>query len=170
MDIVFDINGCELSTSSQSFVVYGTMNLLDSTGTGKMLAGTIMGGCVSDEYGGILNLYSGTRTSAEGSVQLSRGGILYSSDGVINMYGGTVINGFAKEGGNVYLRTDVSLCTPVEGGASTPRLCRSERSEVEKAIGRISPWLPFLLLNNNEAYLFAQNCKYWKQRIRNYRQ
>ena len=110
--VCLDLNGHTYYSNtnvgeSQVFLLYGTLNIMDSVGTGVMkgkMAGSSNGGTLEVGSYGVLNLYSGTLTcDTSGDGKVVSGGVVYVGDyGTFNMYGGTVSGGKVSDyGGNV---------------------------------------------------------------------
>ena len=103
----FEINGAD--TLDRMLNIYGTMNIMDSGETGKIIAnfanetgrtGSVFYVQSSKENGyGTLNLYSGTLTATGLTKQGGVGGV----SNVFHMYGGALIGGTAAKGGNLYV-------------------------------------------------------------------
>ena len=107
-EIVLDLNGYQLSASSQNFEVYSQLTIMDTVGGGEILSGGYTdryGAAIRSRDTGVINILSGTIRAKEDETPLGRGGCLYA-EGTINMYGGTVIGGYALQGGSVYLSGD----------------------------------------------------------------
>lgn len=109
-EVVLDLNGFTMrAAETRCFLVYGTLNIVDSAGGGKIEGstdtGVASGGAIMVGAGGTLNLYSGTLTENPNNVTNLNGGVVFvSANSTFNMYGGTIEGGTATNaGGNVYL-------------------------------------------------------------------
>ena len=116
--VCLDLNGHTYYSNtntgvSRVFQVYGTLNVMDSVGTGVMkgkMAGNSNGGTVLVADPGVLNLYSGTLTCEDtGTGSVHNGGVVYVGDNAtFNMYGGTItggkVSGTNSYGGNVSIQ------------------------------------------------------------------
>ena len=126
--ICLDLCGMELSgkeTVERIFNIYGTLNLMDSVGTGKVIAnysnengrtGSVFYVQDSKDNGyGVLNLYGGTLTATGNTKKGGIGGIA----NVFNMYGGTITGGKAVQGGNLFLENSATAKIMLMGGSIT---------------------------------------------------
>ena len=120
--VCLDLNGHTYYASTNSgasrvFSLYGTLNIQDSVGNGKLqgkAAGGGNGGTIIVNGSGVLNLYSGTLTcDTSGTGTVAQGGVVYVGDnGVFNMYGGTITGGkVSSYGGNVSAQHNGSSST-----------------------------------------------------------
>ena len=113
-DIVLDLNGHTMTTANRSFMVYGTLNIIDTVGGGGIVAGNgtgVNGGCIYINNEGVVNLYDGViATSGTGKVG-QYGGVVYAGNGcTFNMYGGKVTGGsVSNTGGNVMINSGGTL-------------------------------------------------------------
>ena len=103
--VTVDLNGYTLTPAENKrpfYVDSGTLNILDSVGTGTIVgngAGTASGGILKVGNKGVLNVYGGTITG--GRVGEDCGGGNVRVEGTFNLYGGTIIGGQAPwHGGN----------------------------------------------------------------------
>jgi len=115
-----EVNGAE--TLDRILNIYGTLNIMDSGETGKIIAnfsnetgrtGSVFYVQNSKNNGyGTLNLYSGTLTSTGRTKQGGIGGV----SNVFNMYGGTITGGSASKGGNLFLEYNADVKVGLYGG------------------------------------------------------
>ena len=106
LDVVLDLNGHTLTCLRRTFLVYGTLSVMDTAGGGKLLGKNITGGngaCMMVTDGGTLNLISGALSVTEDCVVPNMAGVLYIGAGAtLNMSGGEIYGGTASvSGGNV---------------------------------------------------------------------
>ena len=130
--VCLDLNGHTYYSStntgtSRVFNLYGTLNVMDSVGTGVMqgkMAGASNGGTVLVSALGTLNLYSGTLTcDTSGDGTVTNGGVVYvSTNGTFNMYDGAVTGGkVSSYGGNISVQHsgEVGATFNMYGGSVT---------------------------------------------------
>ena len=105
-EIVFDLNGQTYYAKSRLALVYSTLTVMDSVGTGKVVAagsgragGVVM---LTSAGGATLNIYGGTLTNAADTEGHSNGGAVYCNKGTVNMYGGTITDCKSENGGAIY--------------------------------------------------------------------
>ncbi len=125
VDVVIDLNDNEFISTNRTFFVYGKLSIQD-TGTNPEKVGKVISNYANNTTNngqniqvsnGVLNLYGGEVTMAEGSaVTTGKGGIVYVT-GTFNMYGGTVKGGTAGYGGNIYGYTNSII--NIQGGTVT---------------------------------------------------
>lgn len=126
--VCLDLCGFEASgkdTLDRIFNLYGTLNLMDSGGTGKVITnysneagrtGSVFYTQNSKTSGyGVLNMYGGTLTSNGNTKQGGIGGVASQ----FNMYGGTITGGTAIKGGNLYIENTTTAKVTISGGTIT---------------------------------------------------
>ena len=103
-DFVLDLQGKNwTNTARRAFLVYGTMSIVDTEGTGSVSGAGVGNGGVVMLSGGTFNLYGGTLYKSAEASQEGRGGTVYcSGSSTFNMLGGVLQSGTAAQGGNIY--------------------------------------------------------------------
>lgn len=130
----FTYSGESNSSDSRAFNVSGTLNVMDHSaaktgklqGQGKKNVTTYKGGTLFVNKTGTVNLYSGTLTQQKSEgYSASQGGVV-QLEGAMHIYGGTVKDGLAVNGGNIYV--EVGGVLTMDGG-------RIENGRAEKDSG-----------------------------------
>lgn len=105
-EVVFDLNGQTYYAKTRLALVYSTLTVMDSVGTGQVVAagsgrsgGVVM---LTSAGGAVLNLYGGTLTNAADTEGHGNGGAIYCNRGTVNMYGGTITGCKGENGGAIY--------------------------------------------------------------------
>ena len=98
-EVTFCLHGYEMTTSSRTFKVNGTLNITDCRETGKIISNTTSAPVIYTYSGGHVNLYNGTLTGKSG-VERNYGGVVALSKDAgsaasqgsssMTMYGGTI--------------------------------------------------------------------------------
>lgn len=124
-DVVLNLNGNRLTGTTRNFITYADLSIVDSVGTGEMIAkGTAgWGGNALVRDGSVLSIYGGTMKLAEDHAQIPQGGnIRVYADATVNLYGGKIIGGVATDKGGVLYLDDSAFNLyggEISGGTAT---------------------------------------------------
>lgn len=118
-EVVIDLNGKTLqATSGSNFTVFAELSIVDTVGGGKLVGSTSSDGrAVTVQAGGVVNLYSGILTQCADSNTQRNGGVVYvDEDATLYMYGGSILDGAAANGGNVFVMGTFHMSGGTVGG------------------------------------------------------
>ena len=111
VDIVLDLKGYTLSSTTRTFLIYDSLTIMDTKGGGKLMGTTptsngtaTSGSCIMLGEGGKLNIMGGELTLSDKCTEYGQyGGVLYiGTNAEVTMSGGKISGGTATTmGGNV---------------------------------------------------------------------